>query len=569
MNYHNIHIRRFIILYIICFGLLSSLFITLFAYFFGLTTIQESYTKNYVQATFETFDTDMTALVKRYNAAIFNVSSNNTLLEVLLSTSMSLQAKQDSVQALGEEILGGYDEIRQVDIIFSNSQQYTYISLAYDEKLPLSLPSNDFLSNLSSKTLNLFDCCILDQTDSPCLVFGRNTSIGSIILYLNETAVSSLYESSSLKNSIIFLSNNGRIVSCSDTNYINLQPSLHFMEALVLSSSSENPVYTYSLDIPALGEHLELTYILSNKDLYQTTGTLNRILLILLISAVIVCLFTVLLVSKKLINNIISLRKNLELFSKDYTHTFSIAKHSELEELEWQFINMSDRIRVLIQNIEKEREQKRIAELRALQSQINPHFIYNSIDAISWMAKLKKPYSDIEKLSYHLGMFFRLGLHKGENVITIAEELWHVKSYLEIEKIRFPDKFDVNIEADPEIMDYKIIKIILQPLVENAINHGFRGINYKGLITIRIVTPQDASMFLNFEVTDNGKGMNFSGSSLPQSKSKSGGYGLVNVNERLIMEYGRESALCFKSKPDSGTKVSFLINKKHLIHTYP
>ncbi|MBO5070564.1 MAG: sensor histidine kinase [Roseburia sp.] len=564
MNYHNIHIRRFIILYIVCFGLLSSLFITLFAYFFGLTAIQENYTKNYVQATFETFDTDMTALVKRNNTVLFNISSNDTLLATLLSTNMSLQEQQNSVQVLLEEILDGYDEIRQIDIIFPTSQRYTYVSSAYDEKLPLPLPSDDFLSNLSDRMLNLFDCCIFDQTDNPCLVFARNTGIGSIILYLNETAVSSLYESSSLKNSIIFLSNNGRIVSCSDTSYIGLQSSLHFMETLVLSSSQENPVYTYSVEIPALGERLELTYILSNKDLYQTTSALNRILLISLFLAVVVCLFMVLLISKKLINNISSLRKNLDLFSKDYMHTFSIAKHSELEELEWQFINMSDRIRILIQNIEKEREQKRIAELRALQSQINPHFIYNSIDAISWMAKLKKPYSDIEKLSYHLGMFFRLGLHKGENIITIAEELQHVRSYLEIEKIRFPDMFDVKVEADPEVMDYKVIKIILQPLVENAINHGFRGINYKGLITIRISTAQDAPAFLNFQVDDNGKGMDFSGSSLPQSKSKSGGYGLVNVNERLIMEYGHESALCFKSKPDIGTTVSFLIEKKYL-----
>ena len=562
MNYHNIHIRRFIILYIVCFGLFSSLLITLFAYFFGLATIQKNYTKNYVRATFQTFDTDMTALVKRNNTILFNISSNRVLRDTLLSTELSPQEQQNAVQSLLEEILDGYDEIRQIDIIFPTSQRYSYVAPPSDEESPLPLPSDAFLSGLSDRTLNLFDNCIFYQTDSPCLVFGRNTGIGSILLYLDETAVSSLYESSSLKNSVIFLSNEGRIISCSDTSYIGLPSSLHF------TASQESPLYTSSVEIPALGENLELTYILSNKDLYQTIGTLNRFLLLSLFSAVIVCLFLVLLISKKLINNIRSLRKNLALFSKDYTHTFSIAKHSELEELEWQFIKMSDRIRILIQNIEKEREQKRIAELRALQSQINPHFIYNSIDAISWMAKLKKPYADIEKLSYHLGMFFRLGLHKGENVITIAEELQHVRSYLEIERIRFPDLFDVKIEADPEVLNYKIIKIILQPLVENAINHGFRDINYKGLITIRIAAAPDASGFLRFEVNDNGKGMDYSGSSLPQSNNKSGGYGLVNVNERLIMEYGSESAISFQSGPDTGTTVSFLI-RKCLIHTVP
>ena len=107
-----------------------------------------------------------------------------------------------------------------------------------------------------------------------------------------------------------------------------------------------------------------------------------------------------------------------------------------------------------------------------------------------------------------------------------------------------------------------------QPLVENAINHGFRDINYKGLITIRNAAAPDASEYLRFEINDNGKGMDYSGSSLPQSNNKSGGYGLVNVNERLIMEYGSESAISFQSDPDTGTTVSFLI-RKCLIHTVP
>ncbi len=238
-----------------------------------------------------------------------------------------------------------------------------------------------------------------------------------------------------------------------------------------------------------------------------------------------------------------------------------MGKSSELGELEEQFVKMSEKIRNLIENIEKEKDAKRVAELRALQSQINPHFIYNSIDAISWMAKLKKPYSDIEKLSYHLGSFFRLGLHKGENLITVAEELQHVKSYLEIEKIRFPDLFEAEMEVEPEALEGRMLKIILQPLVENAINHGFKGIGHKGLIVIRIFSQGTAFIF---SVEDNGRGMEVESDALPQSESRSGGYALKNVNERLILEYGSGSALAFASSTGSGTTVRFRIEKAQM-----
>ena len=310
-----------------------------------------------------------------------------------------------------------------------------------------------------------------------------------------------------------------------------------------------------------MGETLELTYILSEQDLYRTTQMLNRVLLLSLIVAVVACLVLVLLVTRRLIKNIRELQKNLKLFSRDYTHAFQVGRGSELGELEEQFVKMSDRIRNLIENIEKEKDAKRVAELRALQSQINPHFIYNSIDAISWMAKLEKPYKDIEKLSYHLGSFFRLGLHKGENIITVAEELQHVKSYLEIEKIRFPNLFEIDMQVEPEALEGRMLKIILQPLVENAINHGFKEIQHKGLIRIRIFSEGPAFVF---SVEDNGRGFAVEPDSLPENENRSGGYALKNVNERLTLEYGGGSALTFLSMAGSGTTVRFRIEKAQM-----
>lgn len=561
MNDQKIHIQRFVVLYILVFGLLSSLAITLFAWVFGLTTIQENYSSNYVQSTFQAFDTDMAALVKKNNQILFNITSDQTLLRILTDLNLTVEEKREQVQALLDELFGGFSEIRQIDIIFPTRHRYTYVAPAYDVSAPLSLPPESFLSTFTGRSLDLYDHCIYDQSGAPCLVFGRSSSIGDVLLYMNETSVSSMYESASLKNSKIFLANNGRIISCSDADYINILASLPLKESRMYSFFQENPVYTHEVEILALGETLELTYILSEQDLYRTTQMLNRVLLLSLIVAVVACLVLVLLVTRRLIKNIRGLQKNLKLFSKDYTHAFQVGKGSELGELEEQFVKMSDKIRNLIENIEKEKDAKRVAELRALQSQINPHFIYNSIDAISWMAKLEKPYSDIEKLSYHLGSFFRLGLHKGENIITVAEELQHVKSYLEIEKIRFPNLFEVEMEVEPQALEGRMLKIILQPLVENAINHGFKGIRYKGLITIRIFSEGTAFVF---SVEDNGRGIEGEPESLPRSENRSGGYALKNVNERLTLEYGSGSALTFVSRAGSGTTVKFRIGKEQM-----
>ncbi len=561
MNYQKIHIQRFVVLYILVFGLLSSLAITLFAWFFGLTTIQENYSSNYVEATFQAFDTDMAALVKKNNQILFNITSDQTLLRILTDLNLTVEEKREEVQAFLDGLFGGVSEIRQIDILFPTRHRYTYVASAYDVQSPLPLPPESFLSTFTGRSLNLYDHCIYDQSGAPCLVFGRSSSIGDVLLYMNETSVSSMYESASLKNSRIFLSNNGRIISCSDVDYVNILASLPLKESGMVSFFQENPVYTHEVEILALGETLELTYILSEQDLYRTTQMLNRVLLLSLIVAVVACLILVLFVTRRLIKNIRGLQKNLNHFSKDYTHAFQVGKSSELGELEEQFVKMSEKIRNLIENIEKEKDAKRVAELRALQSQINPHFIYNSIDAISWMAKLKKPYSDIEKLSYHLGSFFRLGLHKGENLITVAEELQHVKSYLEIEKIRFPHLFEAEMEVEPEALEGRMLKIILQPLVENAINHGFKGIGHKGMIVIRIFSQGTAFVF---SVEDNGRGMEVESDALPQSESRSGGYALKNVNERLILEYGSGSALAFASSTGSGTTVRFRIEKAQM-----
>ena len=160
----------------------------------------------------------------------------------------------------------------------------------------------------------------------------------------------------------------------------------------------------------------------------------------------------------------------------------------------------------------------------------------------------------------NLATFFRVGLHKGENIISVNDELCHVKSYIKIEKNRFNNSFDVNFELEEGILAKNIVKVILQPVVENSIIHGFKNIDYRGRIIIRAYMQSGDIMF---EVEDNGCGVELhDDASLPVSKEKSGGYGLYNVNKRLQMYYGEGYGLTFNSVPYEHTIVKIRLKDK-------
>ncbi len=558
MKRRRISIRRFINLYIILFAVVTSIIITVFAYFFGLVTINNKYTYSYVQAAIQSFETSMGSLLKDCNLILMDLSYDSDLLKTMHSTEKVPGDKNEAIQNLLEKALTGYDQFRQISILSPSGEQYNYRLPQFREEPLLPGPTEEYLSGLSRRGLSLFDNCVYDKAGNPYLVFGRDSDAGRILLYLSEESVSRLYEYNTLKDSLIFLESNGHILSCSDKKYIGFRGDfLEGEEKRVFRAATGT--YTRELSPPVLEQTLKLTYLQSERDLYNTTGRLNLFLVIALAVVVSICFVLIFFLSRRLLRNIDTLKGNLNLFSRDHTHVFQVGKESELEELEEQFVSMSERIRTLIRNIEIEKDEKMTAELKALQSQINPHFVYNSIDAISWMAKLKKPYQDIDTLACRLGLFFRLGLHDGDYIVTVGEELKHVETYLEIEKIRFPDLFEYRVNASPDLMDYRMLKITLQPLAENAVNHAFKGNDGKGLLLIRITDQGDKILF---EVEDNGKGMDPMQLEKIKVKGADGGYGLGNVDQRLIMEYGSGSALHFKSELGKGTTVSFTIPKR-------
>lgn len=201
-------------------------------------------------------------------------------------------------------------------------------------------------------------------------------------------------------------------------------------------------------------------------------------------------------------------------------------------------------------------EKLRQTEMRALQEQIKPHFIYNTLEVIIDLLETNKN-EDVINMVEDLGAFFRVSLSHGQE---LRQEVEHIRNYLYIQKIRHGDKYDYRIEVEEEIQQGKTIKLVLQPLVENAIYHGVRDLeNSEGLITVKGYAVDE---IICFEVIDNGKGIPaelveeingyLEGGNFPEQEKH--GFGLRNVNERIVLAFGKEYGLRITSEPGKGTK---------------
>lgn len=210
----------------------------------------------------------------------------------------------------------------------------------------------------------------------------------------------------------------------------------------------------------------------------------------------------------------------------------------------------------------KEQKEKRRSELNALQAQINPHFLYNTLDSVIWMIEAEK-YPEAISMIKSLASLFRISLSKGNNIITIKDEITHARNYLAIQKVRYKNRFEANINIDPAIENCVTIKLIIQPLIENAIYHAVGEMEDDGIIDINGY-EKDGDIYI--EVVDNGMG-------IPQdvldnllkekteSKGKGSGIGLWNINQRINLYFKEDYGLTLYSELDEGTKAVIRIPK--------
>ena len=286
-------------------------------------------------------------------------------------------------------------------------------------------------------------------------------------------------------------------------------------------------------------------------------------LLLLLSAFVIAVLF-----SDKLTKPITELRNSMKEVEKGNFDGIKLddSGDSEIGMLHRSFNIMTDEIQNLMKDKIKNQKEKYKLELKALQSQINPHFLYNTLDSIVWMAEGGNN-REVVIMTASLAKLLRQSISNEEEFVTIEQEVGYVKSYLTIQKMRYRDQLTFNIDVDPDIFSYQIIKLTLQPLVENAIYHGIKYRDTKGTITIKgHATETDILL----QIIDNGIGMDeemlLHIFDKRDKHGKNNGVAIENVNRRIKLHYGEKYGLTYKSKVNEGTIVSILIPKEEGVH---
>ena len=284
-----------------------------------------------------------------------------------------------------------------------------------------------------------------------------------------------------------------------------------------------------------------------------------------MILAVAITLIVTLLLLNRILTGVVKPLKKLEKYMvqvnpDNMDQRMEILTDDEIGHLSMKFNQMMDRIRNLKEQVIEEQEDKRKYELQALQAQINPHFLYNTLDSIIWMAETND--SNIVAMTEALAKLFRISLNKGNEEISLERELEHVKNYLIIQSMRYADKFTYEISAEPGVERCRTIKLILQPIVENCIYHGIKKKRGTGKITIRAYR-RDQNLII--EVSDDGCGMpeeicrKILSDEIESENISGSGIGVKNVNERIQLRFGKKYGLSYSSEEGVGTTVTYVL----------
>lgn len=302
-----------------------------------------------------------------------------------------------------------------------------------------------------------------------------------------------------------------------------------------------------------------IVYIYDMNILYQQAGQIRQVAGVLFAVAVLCVFIIASFISRTVTKPIRALAKSMdEAIENNMEVAFRTKYNDEIAYLGRKFSELMHRISCLLSEVKRVEKQKHAEQLKALQAQINPHFLYNTLDMVYWLAKMEGQ-DRIANLIADVADFFRLSLNKGEDITTVKKEVDHVQKYMEIQKVRMDGKFEYEIIVDPQLLECKIPKLILQPFAENSLVHGFENISCQG--HIRITVEREAENIV-FCVEDNGKGMKEDlcrrlnqGEQVRRTEEETHGYAIENVRERIGLYSGNKNGLRFETQAENGTRV--------------
>ncbi len=381
--------------------------------------------------------------------------------------------------------------------------------------------------------------------------------LGVLVVHLDVGMMDSIYKNIRLgKSSVTYLvSPDGRILFHPDKSFIgkllsnkNIKQRIQKEDesSFIIKENNQSKFVVFN----TLSVNMWKSVVITDyEELIADATNIRDVSLLISLACLVFVIFFSIIVSKSVLNPVYKLMRLMEKGSAgDMKVRFNALYDDEIGQLGNSFNKMMVNIESLIHMVENESAKKVEAEIKVLESQINPHFLYNTLASIYWNA-VASGNPEIGKMAASLSKFFKLGLNKGKEFTTVENEVEHVKEYLSIQRIMYPPLFDYQIEAAPETLQYKTIKLILQPLVENALYHGMEKKADKGFIKIEVMKKDER---IDFKVIDNGVGMSQVGQE-GISVILENGFGLKNIRERLCLYFNNDFTFECTSIPNIET----------------
>ena len=496
-----------------------------------------------------------------------------------IEVSNSIQAKIDNVDVSNEKaaVQTYFDDVKRIkgEILsisfYDESGDLIVADSSFDTSGSTNVSDSESFQNaLNEPMINMFSGVGYENdryafTLSRYMGFNRSEDYGVALIEFDFTKIVRLIYQSDLGENghIVIFDRDYNIVYSSRPEFA--QEDTSETKNLVLGSSGATiNNQSFNLYISTIANTgWKVSVFTNNSQVYSSLYSFIIITVITTLVLSIAFIFIVYVIVKQVTYPLYRLQTEMSKV-KDLNYQVNRAKlkkgSKEIIQLDATFNEMMKRIRDLAEKLLQEQENQRKSELKALQNQINPHFLYNTLDSIIYMID-KGENEKAEEMIVALSKFFRISISRGKTIIPLKDEVEHVRNYLLIQKIRFGDQFTYRINVDPDLYQYSVIKLILQPLVENAIEHGLH--DDKG--EIEIIGKQNEN-YIILEIKDDGYGI--TNEKLDQiyksfhDDSIHEGVGLKNVYQRVKIYYGEEADLKIESLFDEGTIISIYIPKK-------
>jgi len=585
--YSNLPFKKQLILFLTVIGMVCAIIIAIFIYMFETNQVKKNSTyliNNTTKQTATMFSNRLEMILNQYNKLGDNLSLWR-LVNDKYSAENSSQKYEDIIEIYNkmDEIYSNNGEIMD-SIYFENSHGTVvqiYKDMVYD-KASADLDKyqlEKYPENYGYIWINDHEDSIF-KTKIPRKVISivqklknlQNEDIGTIILNLKSNYFEELLNQVEISENgyAMLLSQDGYMISDliddkfkltkSEQDLLWQQAENNSVNPEIKGTNSKQNLFVYYAPLKVNSWYL--VSIVPYSDLISSTRqlayVLTLIIIIVLLGAIIISSFLATLITKP----IEKLSKQVIEFQSNPNVEFEVKSGFEITTLANGLSSLKKSVEKLLDQVRIEQQQKANLKLLMLQAQIQPHFLYNTLASINQLINMKEN-SKASKMCEALSKFYRLGLSNGKDIISVKEEIEHIENYLFIQKYRYEKDFEYSINIADDIMEMNILKLSLQPLVENAIYHGIKNKEDIGMIVISGY-KDDNNMIL--EVFDDGCGM--TDDELKQIREKSNsisdevidsGFGIYNVNSRLKLFFGNEAQLIFDSSKGVYTQVKIII----------